>query len=312
MSNSVQHFTAQKNLIHELFKQDDWLKLCKKEPNYPAVKRYKICEQIIAQEGIIKFPENRNIIPELTSILLDNYIFSKVSDGNPASFSLGNFANYGDAKVRQQIASQLKKTNGFQSLMTELSFGAWFLSKKGFQITATEDEGLADFKIDIYNHPISIAVECKHIDTNTNDTRYQEVIKKANKQIKNWKTHLSTEAIYGIVFIDVSNKFRYINSDFGKLLYSLKELTNKIQSIIRRDCSSVNGVLLICDSFQMSNEPGDTSSTSFCFARSGIFIRHLNPVQPLPDYLAEPFEKQWGYQTGYKVNWKHREFMATN
>lgn len=312
MSDSVQHFTAQKKLIKDLFNEEDWQKLCKRKPNHPAVRRYQICKQMIAQRGIIKFPENQDIFPELTSILLDNYIFSKVSGGNPVSFSLGNFANYGDAKVRQQIKSQLKETDGFQSLMAELSFAAWFLSKKGFQITATEDEGLADFKIDLHNHPIPIAVECKHIDINTNDTRYKKVIEKANQQIKNWKTHLSTQAIYGIAVIDVSNKFININNDSGKLMNELMKLKEILQKLIRKNNSSVSGVLLICDSFQMSNEPGDTSSTSFFFARSGIFIRHLNPVQPLPNYLAEPFENQWGYQTGYKVNWKHREVIATN
>lgn len=214
MSNSVEHFTAQKKLIQELFDPKDWVKICTRKPDHPAVKRYQICEQMIAQKGIIKFPENRNILPELTSILLDNYIFSKLSGGNPESLSLGNFANYGDDKVKQQIQSQLKEKDGFQSLMTELSFGAWFLSKKGFQITATEDEGLADFKIDIHNHPIPVAVECKHIDTNTRNTGYKDDIKKANRQIKKWKTNLSTEAIYGIVVIDVSNKFLHIGLVF--------------------------------------------------------------------------------------------------
>ncbi|MBF1990339.1 hypothetical protein [Fischerella thermalis] len=62
----------------------------------------------------------------------------------------------------------------------------------------------------------------------------------------------------------------------------------------------------------MSNEPGDGSSTSFFFGRSGLSIRHLNPVQPLPNYLAEPFKNNWGYQTGYTVTWKQREVIATN
>ncbi|WP_190477712.1 hypothetical protein [Anabaena azotica] len=307
MSNSVQHFTAQKNLIQGLFVHDDWLKICTRKPNHPAVRRYKICEQMIAQGGIIKFPENKDILPELTSILLDNYILSKVSGGNSASFSLGDFANYGDDKVRQQIASQLKEPDGFQSIMTELSFGAWFLNKKGFQLTATEDEGLADFKVDIDNYPVPIAVDCKHIDSNTNDTRYKKVIEKANKQIKRWKASLSCQEIHGIVAIDVSQKMLHTNNDFGKLLPNLKEIVNIIRNLLRKDYSYVSGVLLICDSFEMSKEPGDASSTSYSFARSGLFIKHLNPVKPLPSYLAEPFENQWGYEAGNLVNWKPRE-----
>ena len=307
ISNSVQHFTAQKKLIQDLFSQDDWLKICKRWPNHPAVKKYLICEQMIQQKGIIKFPENREIIPEITSILLDNYIFSKISGGNPANFLLGSFANYGDVKVRQQIRSQLRKTDDFQSLMTELSFGAWFFSKKGFQLTATEDKGLADFKIDIDNYPIPIAVECKYINTDTKDRRYQKIIEKANQQIKNWKTTLSCQEIHGIAVIDVSSKFRHINKESGNLLNGLIEIAKKIKKIIRKNNSSVSGVLLICDSFDMSSEPGDTSSTSFFFARSGVFVKHLNPIQPLPDNLVEPFENQWGYQTGYTVNWKFRE-----
>ena len=307
MSNSVQHFTAQKNLIHELFAQEDWLKICKTLPTHPAVKRYRICEQMIEQKGIIKYPENKDIIPAITSILLDSYIFSKISGGNPANFLLGTFANYGDVKVRQQITSQLKETDGFQSLMTELSFGAWFLSRKGFKLTATEDEGLADFKIDIDNYHTPIAVDCKYINSDTNDKRYKKVIDKANKQIKNWKNTLSGQEIHGIVVIDVSSKFLDINKESVKLLNGLMELAKKVRGLIIKNNSSVSGVLLICDSFEESNKPGDTPSTSFSFARSAIFIKHLKPIQPLPDNLAEPFENGWGYQTGYTVNWKLRE-----
>ena len=305
MSNAVQHFTAQKKLIHELFSQEDWPRIYRTLPNHPAVKRYQICEQMIEQKGIIKYPENKDIIPAITSILLDSYIFSKISGGNPANFLLGTFANYGDVKVRQQITSQLKTTDGFQSLMTELSFGAWFLSRKGFKLTATEDEGLADFKIDIDNYRIPIAVDCKYINTDTNDKRYKKVIDKANEQIKKWKTTLSCQEIHGIVVIDVSSKFRHKES--GELLNGLRELKKKVQGLIIKNNSSVSGVLLICESFEESNKPGDTPSTTFSFARSAIFIKHLNPSQPLPDNLAEPFENQWGYQTGYTVNWKLRE-----
>lgn len=309
MSDSVQHFTSQQRLIKELFAKEDWLKLCQRQPNHPAVNKYRICQQMIEQGGIIKFPENSDILAELTSILLDNYIFAKISGGNTTHFSLGDFANYGDLKVKQNIESQLKneKTDAFSSLMTELSFGAWFLSKQGFQLTATEDEGLADFKIDIHGHPIPIAVECKHIDTSTNESRYQSDIKKANKQIKNWKTTLSTEEMYGIVVIDVSSRFLNIRNNFGKIKNELTELASKIQRLIRKEYSSVSGVLLMCDSFQMSNEPGERSHTDFSCARSGLFIRHLKPIQPLPDTLAQSFESHWGYQTGYRVKWKDRE-----
>jgi hypothetical protein len=306
MSDSVKHFTAQQSLIKELFDEEDWLKLYQSNTSHPAIKRYQICQQMIEQGGVLKLPENIDILPELTSILLDNYIFAKVSGGNTANFSLGDFANYGDQKVRQSIASQLKKekTDAFSSLMTELSFGAWFLSKNVFKLTATEDEGLADFKIDIHGHPIPIIVECKYINANTNETRYQSDIKKANKQIKKWKPILSKQEMYGIVVIDVSSKFLHISNKFEKIK---NELVPEIKRLITTNYSSVSGVFLICDSFQISQEAIEKSYTRLTCDRRGLFIRHSNPIQPLPDNFDKSFENDWGYEAVFIVKMKDRK-----
>lgn len=191
--------------------------------------------------------------------------------------------------------------------MTEFSFGAWFLDKAQYRLIATEDEGLADFKISITNNPIPLIVDCKYINFNTNDTRYKQVIDKGNQQIKKWRDKLNFQ-LYGMVVIDVSSKLVPNGIDFEKnlndQLSKLQPIIDLVRQSIKNHFSSVSGVLLIWDVYGIERISNDQSIVESRFAKNGVLIRHSKPIISLPDNLFIPPE--WGYQTGYEINFSTR------
>lgn len=311
VNSFVQYFEAQKRLIHELFDNDESRiqKLVKRQPKHPAVIQSKICDQIISQNGILKLPENQDIVPKLASILLDSYILTKVSGGNIADLSLGKFATYGDEKVRKTILSQIEDPNKFQELMTELYFGSWFMNKAEYILTATEDKGLADFKIQISNHKIPLIVDCKYIHSDSEDTRYIKNIDKANQQIKKWRGKLDCD-VYGLVAMDISSKLISNGIDLEEnlkfQLTKLKVIKELVQKYIKSNFSSVSGVLLIWDLYGITFDDNEASTINLECSRNSYFIKHSNPKVTLPENLIDLMFYQWGYQTGYKITFSAR------
>lgn len=295
----VEHFKNIKRLIDNLIDNSSIRNKIFKQEKHPLVIKYNLCEEIIDQNGKIKSSVDDPKLNIIASNLLFSYILSKVSGGNKTNLSLGNFANYGDQKVRQRILTQLEDPIKFQSLMTEIIFGGWFSDKSEYTLTATEDEGLADFKIDVQSYPIPLVVDCKFIEKNTNDNRYKKNIEKANKQIKKWKNKLGSE-VYGLVVMDVSNQVG-LNNNIHNIPDKVQEIQKIILKSIKNNNTSVNtsvsAVLLIWDNFEIKIEE-NTTSQSIVFAKNSIIVHHSNPKNKLPKNIIPD---NWGYTAGYNI-----------
>ena len=107
----------------------------------------------------------------------------------------------------------------FLDVLVEVSCAAWHVSR-GHKVEATEKIGMPDLALEIPGWQRPIQAECKRVQKDTSDSRFMDVIKKANSQIKN-----AGQRCYGLVYYDVSD--RVDETSFGS--DSIPEEVEKIQ-----------------------------------------------------------------------------------
>lgn len=217
-------------------------------------------------------------LPDVARMLLDAMALSTVSGGG--TFSLGQFANYGDDDVRRRIDSIKGNAVGFASLMTEFAYAAWH-EMKGHKVTAYDADSFPDFRV---NHPrlsLPIIADCKRIRKDTLARRYRKVIAKANKQVKT----LGVDG-HGIAVLDISEKT-------DKVVIDLQGDPNRLAVQEAKDCAtgemvdcnkSLSGVLLQWDEckifgFEKMEEYG---GVKIALIRYHEFLYHPNARFPLP------------------------------
>ena len=145
---SVEFFRRQKILLEDLFPESWFLKTKKKR--HPAYIRWDLCRRMINQNGIIKFPEQKDELAEIGRIVLDSYIISLITRGDVQRLSWGSLSLYGDKLVQTKIRSRITDPEQFEDIMVELYTGAWHISKR-HTVTPIENKRLPDFKVEFSN-----------------------------------------------------------------------------------------------------------------------------------------------------------------
>src|SRR5262249_51171084 len=124
---------------------------------------------------------------------------------NPFLFSLGNFANYGDPRVKSRIDRVIFHPPEFESLLTEFYYAAQQIHK-GHVVQALGDEAQCDFVLRALKLVIPFLVECKKVlITYSKDERINKLVKTMNTQIKKTATSLGLSEFYGLGVLDISN-----------------------------------------------------------------------------------------------------------
>jgi hypothetical protein len=293
---------GQVSLLEEVFGRNWFNKDQYKKQQHPAFIQWNLCHQVLAKNSL-DFPKDREVIYDLASTFLNCSIISISSGGSLRDFSLGSFANYGDAKVQARIHHVKTDAHAFLSLLTELGYAAWHLSK-GSRVTAFEDDGLADFRVESSLLPLPIIADCKFIQPDTQISRFHKIINKANKQIK---AHCTSA--FGIVIMDVTAWLpRIVHNDAGidaPLPAQIQALTTAIQKELESCHSSVSGAVLIWDelfligspvlylTYNAAVPPYEHSIKRFAqvvMLRRSELIRHHSPKVQLPsdDQLFRP------------------------
>lgn len=253
--------------------------------------------KLIAQDGIIKWPEDVLNLREIARVILDNYFLIQCSGGNIRNLRLGSFANYGSESVRRRLYSVLGSGSGFRSLMAELSYSAWHISK-GHKVTAYEEKGYPDFHVFAEGAILPLVTDCKHIRKDTKDSRFSKIIKKANKQIKALGI-----GCYGIAAIDITDKVTNPDVFSDEIPKSVLHITEVVSSAIQKHNTSVSAVLLLWDDYQVLGEPMVAPSSLIAYRRRSHVLRHLEPLHKLPEEL-ELFNI--GNTITYRVFWSPR------
>jgi len=219
------------------------------------------------------------------------------SDGDINNLRLGSFANYGDSAVKRRIRSIIDKDIHFVSLLTELSYAAWHISK-GHKVTAFESKGLPDFKVCNHGGSLPIVTDCKRLFKNTNNSRLAKIITKANKQIKK----LDVDC-YGIAAIDITDKIAQTDDFSDSIPQSVMEISKIIKKSIQRQNTSISAILLLWSDYILHGKPGESPRSLFAYRKRSYTIKHQHPKHKLPENFSL-FD--FGNTITYRITWNPR------
>lgn len=299
-------FKAQKRFIRELLGEEVFNKLSRqKGDRHPAIEAIDICERMINQNQILKWPEDESVIDKILATVLDSYIIIKCSGGEVNEFTLGNFANYGEPQVRKRLVTRLEDRTDFLSLMTELSCAASFYKNPNYHLTALDDETSApDFKLISACPPSTITFECKRMMAKQiSENNIKGDVNKANKQLRKFSQKCGHE-ICGVLILDLSTFIKpqrvTLNEHLRKIPPDVYKAKEKIANLIKSNYSSVSGVLILWNEYQLFNSG---SKSLFTFHKRGVFVPHQVPKQKMLPGIIKP---DWGYTLGLPVQWKER------
>lgn len=291
----IEFFQWQKEILEKLFSPEWFLET--KQENHPAYLRWALCEKIIEQEGIIRFPEQKERLHEIGRIVLDSYILVVLTEGNHQQLKLGSLDLYGDEAVQKKIRSRITNPGQFEDLMVELYVGAWHKTKN-HTMDPIEKEGYPDLRIKIPSISIPVFIECKHL-WSSSKNRLQKVIKKANKQIKKAAEEVKIPS-YGAVILDVSIPVAAGQVENDNLSDELYEMIEVVQSALSGGKNrSVGAAIVVWDDYMINGSP--PNSTLVAFRRR--YKRVLHKDVAIPENLPL-FE---GYTTTYWLHWTPRK-----
>jgi len=281
-SKIIDFLTAQIKILESLF-GDAWFSDKKREIDFhPAYERWKLCKYLLFRKGRFRFPQDESLLPIFCKVLLENYSFIQCTKGNLQTFSFGSLGNYGDSAVQKRIQSEIRTSGGYKSIHTELQFAAWHLSH-GHNVEAFERKG-PDQKILIPTWNLPIIAECKRIESETKISRIQEIIKNANRQIKN--EHIPC---YGIIVIDLSEKIINYNKLNDDLPTELNEIFEEIVKKLYKYYTSISAALLFWHQVTIMKPdqycPG--KGISIFLRTQSKFIKHKNPLYPINNDLSK-------------------------
>lgn len=280
MKDSLGFIRTQQTVIRELM-GEEWLLLPNNRiSSHPAYKKLLVCEKFISQGGVIRWPEDEALINNLCELILDSLDIVRSSGKEVDMFDytsnvLGSFSGFGDAKSSSRIKSVINDPKTFSSLLTELSFAAWCESKDQ-NVTAYENDGYPDFKIESNDQSLPVFVECKKLLEKFTKNRISKIISKANKQIKK-----VNELGYGIVLIDATAIIDNPEAFSDEIPERILELKALIKNATGNDNSSVSAVVVWND-FDAKGSP-ESGYMQFGFRRRNMVIHHKKPIVSLPE-----------------------------
>lgn len=268
----------QMRILESLFGRDWFVQNQRRKLNHPAYKRWILCNKLMSQYGILRFPEDYAILTQFGEIMLDGLALEECSGRGLGSFELGNFANYGDASVRKRIHSVKYDPDMFQDLLVELNYAAWHISHgDDLLVLSSETKSLPDFKVKFRSaEQLEVLVECKRIQRESEPSRIRNVIKSANKQIKSYG-----ESLCGLVVIDVGaqvTKPSELSGDFPREVVDFIKIVTRMLSNYH---TSVSAVLLVWGDY-LINENLDNRHIAVILRKRSHLIFHPNAKTPLP------------------------------
>lgn len=260
------------------------------DKNHEALQQYELCNKILAQGGIIKYPEQANELMTIGKILLDAFLLSTITNSDMNKLNVGAL-NYGTRKVQKKIQQRFPDSQQFQDILVELYIGAWHITKKN-TVTPLEINGYPDIMINFFNSPENAYIECKHLRTN-DERRIVDVISKANSQLENTKKNY-----YGCLVIDATIPINAGCVKDDTLPPEALKIAKIIQSSLTgEENKAIGSTVLIWDDCMIIGKP--PFKTGIAYRRRFQRIDHTNPKKVIPNNVLL-FE---GFTFLYSLHW---------
>lgn len=270
----LQLFERNKLLLEDLF-GPEWFRSATRIQDHPAYRRWVVCRDMLVRGGSFSFPFDHDQFMQVVAMILDHGHLATVSGGTSA-FSLGNFANYGDAAVRRRIRAVAHDAKQYRSLQVELAIAGWCAQSDGLCVTPYSSTAFADFRIDIGSDGTSVLLECKCIEEGTKASRLSKITQSANAQIK--AVGLS---VPGVLLVNISNMVPQRPGLSDNCPDEVSQIRAQFEAVLQRSNRSVSATLLTWDEYAISNNDRE-HATFVSLRRRSLTIDHLQPRYKLP------------------------------
>jgi len=275
--HKINHFKAHKKILEDIL-GTEWFTLgVQHKKRHSAYIRWMLCNDILGRG--FRYPDHVRFLPEIAAMMLENHALLLCSHGDVDKNIFGSLTNYGAASVIKRIQSEIVDSEKFDDLLVELTYAAWHISS-GHNVKPTEEQGTADFEILIPGHAFPIYTDCKRIKRDTSYSRFADVVKKANKQIK---ASSKGRDCFGLVAIDISSRIEPPEKLTDKFPTEVQRVSAMIQNILKEHYTSVSAVVLLWNEFSMLGNPLQQPKSSIALRRRTCFIRHVHPSKALPN-----------------------------
>ena len=290
---SPELFGRIQDVLESLFPTGWFEKL--RNASHPAARQRELCRLLIEQGGIVGYPTQVPLMPEMGRLLLDTMTWIETSGGDANSLTLGDVGGYGDPLVRKKIESRVQVPDLYRALMTELTIGGWY--RPSYSVTPFEKEGYPDLRVDNGQEP-PLLVECKRLRTAA-EARVRQAIKKANAQIKRASQDDMTPFDSAVV-LDLSDAvgLRYGSSEWKP------PVVNDIIGFAERALSgeknrSVRQAWVTWDSYRYAHGAGRGTTVA-------AYMRRVEVVTHAGMSVATPADTpRFGGSTGvHMINWR--------
>jgi hypothetical protein len=273
ITTSADLIQAQKRLLEELFPAgwflpENW----RWHLQHPAYIRWRLCEDLLAEKGCYDI----QLAHIFLSALLDNFTLIDATRGTPEAQKLGDLANYGDEAVCRRLRAEIQHPRKFLDVLVEVFCAAWHVSRR-HEVTATEKPGMPDLALGIPGWVLPIQAECKRVGKDAGYSRFQEVIAKANSQVK-----CTGQRCYGVAYLDVSH--RVDKASFGSSVPNeIAKIQEAVQRCLRLHYSSIGSVVLLWKEHTILPVRDGSERIACALQYRSHLIRHTVPKEPLPE-----------------------------
>lgn len=295
--HKVNHFEIQKKILEDLLGSEWFTSDVRHNRQHPAYIRWALCKDIL-QHGF-QYPDHIRFLPDITAMLLDSYALVLCTHGDENKNILGDLSTYGSPSVVKRIRSEIADPDKYGDVMLELTYAAWHISR-GHHVQPTDEQATADFELLIPGHDLPLYTDCKRIKKYTNDSRFADVIKKANKQIK---TSSKGKDCLGLVAIDIADKIEPPQELTDQFPAEVQRLSSVTHDILKKHYTSVSAVMLFWNEFSMLGKPPEEVRSRIALRRRTHLIRHMEPRKPLPD---SSLLSETGNTVEFNIYWHQR------
>lgn len=269
---------AQQVFLERLFPKG-WF-ASNRQPNHPARLAWNACEEVARTDGLVQLDLDAASARQMLHTMLTGMHFAHVTRGSADDYQIGTLEAYGDELVIRRLRKEVQSPSGFASVLVEVSCAARHIDR-GHEAVPSQDSGMPDIAIKIPMWERVVYAECKRVDRSSGDARFQQVIRKANSQIK-----ARGLGNYGIVYIDISDRVdRHAPGD--EIPAAVLDTVEIVKGLLRGEFfSAVSAVILLWEKVAIRGDPAADAITLAALSRRNVVIRHPEPTVPLPQDVS--------------------------
>lgn len=244
--------------LDDMFDDRGLEQLRSRHPNHPAVRDYDLLAALERGDAELRWPEESEAARAVGTLGLD---FSSWAPTPPYV----DFWSFLDGETRAWTVGALRKPDQFEDVMAELFVWGWLKSQR-LDVHRVNEEGRSDIVVASGDES---QCEVKRIHVGTAERRVAEVVKKANKQIKQ-----SDPDGAGTLFLSLGRSPNRAAFD-DRVPNDIEPYLEAARSAVKVHNSSVGRIVVMWDDVMILGDPPEP--VLYAFRRRSAVIEHQAP-----------------------------------